>query len=140
MDAILDKIIWLISLGNAPAIIQSGDTALIYSGGYDFWTGGFVYSNGELSEYASFKIEETKSGTKYIIANNTVFGFDQSKPCEVSLKLVEKEIEELENLKEWSIEMCNGDEEVVTVSRENAEFFINNLKRYIEKYAKKQPV
>ena len=123
MDEKTRKMICIIMTDKVPMMIESGDKVYIVSHISTNYINGFVYDNKieHMSEF-KFSVIKTKStGERYVMADRKRFNINKMKPCEIPIEVLIGQIEMLKRSDE-----------------ERADYYIDNIQRYIERNCKAQ--
>ena len=119
--------------GKFPMMIETVGWVFIMDWVSSYAVSGYVC--GMIGDYRSnFKqvnIQKTKSGERFIMADRVRFDADKIKPCVIAREIVEKELALTISKRETILNLQQQGHEI-GCSLENQDFFIKNLKNYLE--------
>jgi hypothetical protein len=129
MNAITKRIYWDIISGRPPQMIEADGKVLILNWITKYSVSGYLVKNNSES-YKQLKIQKTKNGKQYLMADRTVFNLKNLKPCEISNELLVNELAVHTSLKN-SFKALQADGQDVGHSITNQDFYIENITKYL---------
>lgn len=115
-------------------VITSGGVVLVVTYRSKYSAHGYTVDEAGRAEFKTLKVQETKGGELYVMANRKRFNLSEAQAATVDIESIEKSIEEAEGTIRMYRRLFDDGEmtENVKTAIANQEFIISNLKNLLK--------
>lgn len=132
-DTIMGTIVYK---GRTPLVLTGVERAFILDYACDYFVSGYVVGliGSYKSKFKHVNIQTTKAGRKYVVADKVRFWLDTMQEAPVDKAELEKRLAQCEELRADCIK-TEAEGQPLGCAVENQEFYIKNIKKYMERSA-----
>lgn len=132
-DIIMGTIVYK---GRTPLVLTGVERAFILDHACDYFVSGYVVGlvGSYKSKFKHVNIQTTKAGRRYVVADKVRFWLDTMQEATVDKAALKKRLAQCEAMRDDCIKV-EAEGNLLGYAVENQEFYIQNIKAYLERSA-----